>query len=511
MTYRERAQAALTHPATFVALATLLLNDLALKWIWQGAWFTGKLSDLAWLVFAAPLLAFALSFAARGNVRAQRWTWRVAYIGLPLLYFAYNSIAPLHDAIMSAFSLARGTPGASPFDPTDSIVIPFGSAIALWIWRRSAAAPKPNLRLRSSAFMAVVASLATIATSYAPPINGITTICHSDNARGWEASASNARIVLEEEVRFKLKQQQFEESSSNNTRVVLEEAPMCGGKQVETPRGTFRIQGDRIVRSFGGETETAFTATVFNKRADTIAIEAATAETLDNAYRIVTINPLSIYYSRKSDEVVAAMGLQGVVVGTADGKWTREGVGRFQPIDLSVFGRIKNVLTHSKLMSMAFALSGTLTALALLFAGCHKRALTKAIGAIFSIIPFIMAGYALVNYRVNSIYGKGIIDDLIVGICVFALMLAAVALSASHPSRGQLTAAAYGFAGMAALFLFAFFIWMSGAIELTAAKAYAISAMAVVAIALCVYLRSDPSPPNLWSILMRRIADLRRQ
>ena len=510
MTYRERTQAALTHPATFVALATLLLNDLALKWIWQGAWLTGKLSDLAWLVFAVPLLAFALSFAARGIVAAQRWTWRIAYIGLPLLYLAYNSIAPLHDAIMSAFSLARGTPGASPFDPTDSMVIPFGVGIALWVWRRSAAVPNPNLRLRLSALTAVVASLATIATSYAPPIHGITTICHSDNARGWEASSSNARIVLEEEVRFKIKQQQFEEDSSN-TRVVLEETPMCGGNQVETPRGTFRIQGDRIVRTFGGETETAFTATVFNKRADTIAIEAATAETLDNAYRIVTINPLSIYYSSKSDEVVAAMGLQGVVVGTADGRWTREGVGRFQPIDLSVFGRIKNVLTHSKLVAMALGLSGTLTALALLFAGCHKRALTKAIGAIFSIMPFIMVGYALGNYRVNSIYGKGIIDDLIVGICVFALLIAAVALSASRPSRGQFTAAAYGFAGMAALFLFAFFIWMSGAIELTAAKAYAISAMAVVAIALCVYLRSDPSPPNLWSALMRRIAELRRQ
>ena len=498
MTYRERAQAALTHPATFVALAILLLNDLALKWIWQGAWLTGKLSDLAWLVFAAPLLAFALSFAARGSVAAQRWAWRVAYIGLPLLYLAYNSIAPLHDAIMSAFSLARGTPGASPFDPTDSVVIPFGVGIALWVWRRSATAPKPNLRLRLSALTAVVASLATIATSYAPPLNGITTICHSDNARGWEAfdSISGGEPII---------------PSSEEPNAASDDAPICGEKQVETPRGTFRIQGDRIVRTFGGETETAFTATVFNKRADTIAIEAATAETLDNAFRIVTINPHSIYYSPKSDEVVAAMGLQGVVVGTADGKWTREGVGRFQPIDLSVFGRIKNVLTHSKLVAMALGLSGTLTALALLFAGCHKRTLTKAIGAIFSIIPFIMAGYALVNYRVNSIYGKGIIDDLIVRICVFALMLAAVALSASRPSRGQFTAAAYGFAGMAALFLFAFFIWMSGAIELTAAKAYAISAMAVVAIALCVYLRSDPSPPNLWSMLMRRIAELRRQ
>lgn len=458
MTYRERTQAALTHPATFAALATLLLNDLALKWIWPGAWLTGKLSDLAWLIFAAPLLAFALSFAARGSVAAQRWTWRVAYIGLPLLYLAYNSIAPLHDAIMSAFSLARGTPGSSPFDPTDSIVIPFAVAIALWVWRRSAAAPKPNLRLRLAALMAAAASLATIATSYPPPIEGIVSICASDNIRGWETFS-------------------------------YEETPMCGGKQVETPRGTFKIQGVNIVRTLNGQDEVVFTATAFNKRADAIAIEAATAETFDYAYRIVTVEPLSIYYSPKSDEVVAAMGLQGVAVGAADGRWTREGVGRFQPIDLSVFGRIKNTLTHPKLVVMALALSWTLTMLTLLFAGCHKRRLTQAIGAIFSIIPFIMVGSALSNYEVNSIFGNGISDDMTVGVCVFALMLAGIALSASRPSRGQLTAAAYGFVGMAALFLLTFFIWMSGAIELIAAKAYAISAMAVAAVALCVYLR----------------------
>lgn len=475
MTYRERTQAALTHPATFVALAALLLNDLALKWIWQGAWFTGKLSDLAWLVFAAPLLAFALSFAARGNVRAQRWTWRVAYIGLPLLYLAYNSIAPLHDAIMSAFSLARGTPGASPFDPTDSIVIPFGSAIALWIWRRSAAAPKPNLRLRLSAFMAAAASLATIATSEPPPVYGIMSICVSDNARGWEALSyavrewdPNVFVVSEEDP---------------DVLVVPEEATRCGGQQFETPRGTFKIEGVNIVRTLDGQDEVVFTATVLNERADHIVIETATTH-IEN--REVLVKPRSIYYSPKSDEVVAAMGLQGVVVGTADGKWTREGVGIFQPIDFSILARLKR-LNQLSLWATALALSGALATLALLFSGGIEKTSTKIFSALSSIPPLLLA---LVSLNMLSLVDR-LADDFIVGICFFDLMLTVIPLSFLRPTKAQFRDLIVSAIGMVILFALTYFIRLSGAIEILAAKAYALAAMTAVAIALCVYLRRN--------------------
>ena len=473
MTYRERAQAALTHPATFVALAALLLNDLALKWIWQGAWFTGKLSDLAWLVFAAPLLAFALSFAARGNVRAQRWTWRAAYIGLPLLYLAYNSIAPLHDAIMSAFSLARGTPGASPFDPTDSIVIPFGSAIALWIWRRSTAAPKPNLRLRLSAFMAAAASLAMIASTPPSPTYGINSICASDNVRGWKAFGSiGGEPII---------------ASSEEPNEVSDGAPMCGGKQVETPRGTFKIQGVNIVRTLDGQDEVVFTATVFNERADYIAIEAATVH-MD--YRKVRVKPQTIYYAPKSDEVVVAMGLQGVAVGTVDGKWTREGVGIFQPIDFSILGRLKR-LNQPVLWAMALALSGAFTPLALLFSGGIKKTSTKIFSAIFSIPPLLLALVSLQLFEVEGYFDNEEIQVWIVQICIFTLLITAIPLSFLRPTKAQLRDLLGGFVGMVLLFGLAFFMWLSGAIELFAAKAYALAAMSVVAIALCVYLRRN--------------------
>ena len=478
MTYRERTQAALTHPATFVALAVLLLNDLALKWIWQGAWLTGKLSDLAWLVFAAPLLAFALSFAARGSVAAQRWTWRIAYIGLPLLYLAYNSIAPLHDAIMSAFSLARGTPGASPFDPTDSVVIPFGVGIALWVWRRSATAPKPNLRLRLCAFMAVCASLATIATSAPSPVYGIRSICVSDNARGWEA-LSYAVKELDPNV--------FVASEEDPDVLVRPEgATRCGAQQFETPRGTFKIQGVNIVRTLDGQDEVVFTATVFNERADYIVIETATPHI---AHREVRVKPYSIYYSHKSDEVVVAMGLQGVAVGAANGKWTREGVGIFKPIDFSILARIKR-LNQPALWAIALALSGALVALAMLFSGGIEKTSTKIFSAILSILSLLLALVSLNGFSADTTYDE-LSNTFTIGSCFFALLFATMLLLNLRPTKTQVRYILVGFIGMVALFELSFFVWLSGAIELTAANAYAISTMAVVAIALCVYLRRN--------------------
>ena len=69
---RRRCAAALTHPVTLAALALLILNDLVFKSLWPDAWVTGKLSDLAWVVFASPLLAFLLSLVAPRSRRTAR-------------------------------------------------------------------------------------------------------------------------------------------------------------------------------------------------------------------------------------------------------------------------------------------------------------------------------------------------------------------------------------------------------------------------------------------------------
>lgn len=79
--FRRRAASALTHPATLAALAALLVNDIALKRAWPDAWAMGKLSDLAWMIFAPPLLAYLLSFLVGGSALGGRAGFGVALRG----------------------------------------------------------------------------------------------------------------------------------------------------------------------------------------------------------------------------------------------------------------------------------------------------------------------------------------------------------------------------------------------------------------------------------------------
>ena len=118
--FRRQCGSALTHPVTVAALAVLLLNDVVLKSIWPHSWVTGKLSDLAWVVFASPLLAFMLSFVVGRNVLGQRAAFVGSYVGLPLLYVAFNSFEPVHEVILKSISVASGGTAGSPMDATDS-------------------------------------------------------------------------------------------------------------------------------------------------------------------------------------------------------------------------------------------------------------------------------------------------------------------------------------------------------------------------------------------------------
>ena len=165
--FRYRCASALMHPATITALVLLLLNDLVFKSMWPGSWATGKLSDLAWAVFALPLLAFLLSLIVGRNASGQRAAFIASYIGLPLLYAAFNTFQPVHDLILRGLSIASGATAGSPLDVTDSMVIPLGLCIALWAWRRRIPSAA-SLRMRFLLLVAGVAALASVATTVAP-------------------------------------------------------------------------------------------------------------------------------------------------------------------------------------------------------------------------------------------------------------------------------------------------------------------------------------------------------
>ena len=340
--FRQRCQQALTHPVTLGAVGVLLLNDLLLKGLWPNPWTTGKLSDLAWVIFAPPLLAYLLSLAAPGTQWARRTVWATAYIGLPLLYAAFNTFAPLHDAILRSLSLLSGGAGGSPLDATDSLVIPVGLAVALWVWRRGQSGLTIS-RQQIALAAAGLAVFAAIASSQPRPAIGVdgfqptdqnelTAYCAGSNpvAHKWAYgpyTSTNGGLDW-----------QLNPNDDHPPYPTLDQR-----KAVATPRGTYSVGESGIVHSESGANPVYATEYLLSPAARWLQ-EHGTSHL---SPQFIATGPLAITYDAGSDNVIAAMGIQGVVVGTPDGKWTRVAVGPCRPTDFSFLGKVGVLLGNS--------------------------------------------------------------------------------------------------------------------------------------------------------------------
>ena len=333
--FRQRCQQALLHPVTLGALGILLLNDLILKGVWPNPWTTGKLSDLAWVIFASPLLAYLLSLATPGGRRTQRAIWLAAYIGLPGLYAAFNTFAPLHDAILRGLSLISGGAGGSPLDAADSLLIPLGLAIALWVWRRG----RTTLTIGGQQIAMAAAGLAvfaSIATSYPDPTVGVEEFQMTDQneltayCSGYGGGEYGGPFGPYKTTTGGLN---WQLDSSDNYQW---HSSIGRSEIAETPRGTYSISETGIMHSNSGS-KPVYSTEYLLSSGDRWLQEHSTSHLWPQS--IATV-PLAIIYDSQSDNVIAAMGIQGVVVGTPDGKWTPVAVGPCRPTDFSFFGKI---------------------------------------------------------------------------------------------------------------------------------------------------------------------------
>ncbi|MER7457084.1 hypothetical protein [Micromonospora sp. NPDC126480] len=132
---RDGASAALAwlgHPATVLALVVLVVNDHLLKPAIPGP-VTGKLSDVAGLVLAPPLVAVLLTLLApRLPVRAA------AAVGLVSVGagFALVKASGYAAEVASAAWTALAGPSLVRADPTDLLTLP-ALGLAWWSWTRA--------------------------------------------------------------------------------------------------------------------------------------------------------------------------------------------------------------------------------------------------------------------------------------------------------------------------------------------------------------------------------------
>ena len=363
------------------------------------------------MVFASPLLAFLLSLLVGKSEVRQRAAFFVSYVGLPLLYAAYNTFDPVYHWIIRGLSFASGGTAGSPQDVTDSLVIPFGLAIAVLVWRRVAArAERP--RLRWAPLMAGIAALASVATSYPEPDVGITavgigadgTACAGaagpTEARGYYLSLDGGMS--------------WERESA--------ECALWSGPTAETPMGTYAIRGaDIVLVGPDGESRTAYTSHL-GEDANLWVQERSTTQL---GLREIATMPLGVVYDDRTGNIIAAMGIQGVVVGTPDGAWARYSVGRYRPTDFSFTAKARLLLSSVGFWLASLALSLSMTGSALVLSRYQRTDLTLLAIVVGGFLAVIALPFALLTTGRDMLVVAAFALSLVV---ILALALVSIVL-----------------------------------------------------------------------------------
>ncbi|WP_315097515.1 hypothetical protein [uncultured Cellulomonas sp.] len=164
------ALAWVTHPVTCVALLVLVVNDHVLKAA-LGTWWTGKLSDAAWLVVAPALLAALLAGASRlvGTTRASARSCAAVSLAAVGAGFVLTKTSSVGAQAASAVLSAVAGPSVVLADPTDLLALP--ALVLAWAVARAASSTPGRDRRPALAWavMLPVVVLATAATSQMPP------------------------------------------------------------------------------------------------------------------------------------------------------------------------------------------------------------------------------------------------------------------------------------------------------------------------------------------------------
>ena len=371
-TFHKRCVSALTHPATLAAPIVLLVNELLLKPLWSNHWTTGKLSELAWMIFAPPLLAFGLSVLVGQRLSWQRMAFLVAYVGLPVLYIAFNTFEPVHQLTLRLLSLPGESVQSSSLDYSYSLTVPFSLGIALWVWTRSKDHPI-NLRLSLGILTACVAIFAS-ASGLQPPslLVGQT----SDGTLVMDVSRLGSDISVDGGLTwrpaFRLKTW-VGPGETGLVHLTEEDWPdngaevQWGSEGVETPRGKYVIQDEHVVRIVGYTEELVYTPAYLQNGAD-----VRFQEYVDRHYDVPYGNPSSLprnmVYHASSGNIVVSVGTHGVAIGDSNGNWRQINVDWTKPTDFSSINKLRVVFREDGVWFVMVAATLAISAVALALA-----------------------------------------------------------------------------------------------------------------------------------------------
>jgi hypothetical protein len=173
----QQALGGLAHPLAVGALALLLVNDHVLRHNWPG-WWTGKLGDVAWLIFAPLVVAVVMAVLLPRRLRNRTaWCGALAFGMVGAIYALGNAIPTVSRGIIITLSAVMGRPAALVMDPTDLLALP---ALALG-WEAWQGGGRTARGGKAPAWPLVAAGIAASLANSGPPQPGIACFVVGEN------------------------------------------------------------------------------------------------------------------------------------------------------------------------------------------------------------------------------------------------------------------------------------------------------------------------------------------
>ncbi len=152
----------LTHPVSISAVILLLLNDHVLR-IYMPSWWTGKLGDFTWLIFAPMICALVVAWIVpKGWQRQPQIVGYISFGFIGVWFATAKTLPAVQQLTNDALSLIVGYQTSLRLDTTDLFTLP-ALFIGWMVWRR---APETQINLRPYGWAIIALGvLATVATS----------------------------------------------------------------------------------------------------------------------------------------------------------------------------------------------------------------------------------------------------------------------------------------------------------------------------------------------------------
>jgi hypothetical protein len=342
-----RALHGLSHNVSVAAVVLLIVNDHLLR-VWFPSWLTGKLGDVAWLIFSPFICASVFAWVVRGR-RQERVVGLLSFGFIGAWFVLAKTVPLVNQWTNDTLNWLLGYHGGVRIDPTDLLALS-GLWAGWWVWTR-ADNQRHTLRPNVWAVMAL-GVMATVATSQGIIQTGLGRLCKEDSevyafefpideAHGYRSADGGLTWTPFRGARDVLVRCDWGEKDRRPT-------PFQSDWKISDRRRTYRsAQG--VIESSTDDGQT-WTEEIDPSRFDT---DARGALHVGRNQKPRTPGPLDAIVSEQGNLIVA-MGSDGALVRSPDGKWQWVAVGNYHLEQFSVSEHLSLLDGWSALLTMTY-------------------------------------------------------------------------------------------------------------------------------------------------------------